>query len=484
MGTLEEPRIAWAFCAVLLAAAALFYGLVPLTSDVSYFVMAASRLLAGERPYVDILETNPPLAFWVSLPPVALAEAVGASPHVFYVLYVCGLIGLALAAVWRLGRGRSDRGLTVVALAAALVLSPGAGFGQREHFATLLLAPYLASLMWRAEGVEVPRRGAAATGLAAGLGLWFKPLFLLFPLAAEAWLLWRRRRPRAVFRVQTMAMAVPVALFPAVVWLAAPEYYTLVVPLALETYGAYQRPLIEVATAAGVQSFAMILLLALLLWRSARTPADGLWIAMAAVGLAVYLIQAKGWAYQLVPGMGFATVALLRLAGQAQPSLLKRVAVAVAAVAFLSNALAFLHVQRVLLANYDGVFEGRPLPKVLLAMTYDNGMMFPFAQERGIAWGSSYPALWMLPSVAKGEVTGAAAEAVVGFAARRVAADLQRFKPDQVFIDARADTATLRGHRVDYLALFAPHGEFQAAWRAYRLARDGGTFQIWERQAE
>lgn len=481
MTALQNPRIVLAFSAALVLSAAVFYALVPLTTDVSYFVMSAERMLAGDKPYVDILETNPPLAFWFTLVPVALAKTTGISPQVAYVLGMCGLIGLMLLVVWHVGRDAADRGLMVVALAVALVLSPHQGFGQREHFTAILLAPYLASVMWRGQGHAISIGLALLTGALAGVGLCFKPLFLLFPLVAEAWL-WRAAdRPRDIIRLQTVVMAVPVLIYPLLVWWVTPEYYSIVVPLALKTYGAYQQPLLAVVLSSAVVSFAMLFGLSVLLYRETAARAESLWLAVALAGLAIYIIQAKGWSYQLVPGLAFAAVALVRLAAQAAPSLLRRVAVAMAAVIFISNIFAFASLQRELLANGDTVFAGAPAPKVLLAMTYDNGIMFPYAQQRGIVWGSSYPALWMMTAVAKQQLTGAEAAEVTQFAARRVAADLDRYKPDQVMVDSRWDTVTLAGHKVDYLQLFSTVPEFQAAWQPYQLLRDGGTFQVYGR---
>ncbi len=57
-----------------LAAALVFHAIVPRTADVSYFLVADGRILDGAVPYVDILETNPPLAFWITLPAVWLAR--------------------------------------------------------------------------------------------------------------------------------------------------------------------------------------------------------------------------------------------------------------------------------------------------------------------------------------------------------------------------------------------------------------------------
>ncbi len=83
-------------CGGFLASALLFHGSVPLPSDVSYFITADGRILDGAVPYVNIMETNPPLAFWISLPAVWMARILGLSPHIAFVGYVCLAIAAAL----------------------------------------------------------------------------------------------------------------------------------------------------------------------------------------------------------------------------------------------------------------------------------------------------------------------------------------------------------------------------------------------------
>ena len=46
-------------------------------ADTSWLITVCERVLAGERLYVDLIETNPPFSVWLYMPPVALANALG-----------------------------------------------------------------------------------------------------------------------------------------------------------------------------------------------------------------------------------------------------------------------------------------------------------------------------------------------------------------------------------------------------------------------
>ena len=82
----------------LLWLASLVYFLhTTLNHDVAWYLVAADRFLDGARLYRDIIEVNPPLAFYLAVPPVAAARLTGWEPIDCLVVYVCLLIALSLA---------------------------------------------------------------------------------------------------------------------------------------------------------------------------------------------------------------------------------------------------------------------------------------------------------------------------------------------------------------------------------------------------
>src|SRR5690606_41055064 len=74
------------------------WGVIP---DTSWIITICERLLAGERLYADIIETNPPATVWLYLPPVRLAGVLGMAPeplvHLYTYLACAGGLALAVA---------------------------------------------------------------------------------------------------------------------------------------------------------------------------------------------------------------------------------------------------------------------------------------------------------------------------------------------------------------------------------------------------
>src|SRR5690606_2319275 len=88
-------------CAAVLAAAIPWQMRWGVVADTSWLITLAERILAGERLYRDIADTNPPFSTWLYVPPVLLARAFGlrAETVVCLCTYLVCLGGLASAAL-------------------------------------------------------------------------------------------------------------------------------------------------------------------------------------------------------------------------------------------------------------------------------------------------------------------------------------------------------------------------------------------------
>jgi len=68
---------------LIFGVALVFYASIQLHHDVAWFAYWNLRQLEGIRPYVDIMEINPPIAFYLTLAPVALVmtQAIVGGPY-------------------------------------------------------------------------------------------------------------------------------------------------------------------------------------------------------------------------------------------------------------------------------------------------------------------------------------------------------------------------------------------------------------------
>ena len=181
--------------AVLVAAFAVL-GLLPQAlsrtlPDIAFPLWAADRMEHGARLYVDILEINPPLFIWLDLPLTWLSRITGLGSITWYRIATSLLLFASLGGCWwALNRALGDhpsayRRLLWLAAAFSLLLLPRLDWGEREHLSLALTLPYILLGIARARGRPVPRGGAILAGLAAGVGIAFKPHFVLVWVGRE-----------------------------------------------------------------------------------------------------------------------------------------------------------------------------------------------------------------------------------------------------------------------------------------------------------
>jgi hypothetical protein len=470
-----------------------------LNHDVAWYLVAADRFLDGARLYRDIIEVNPPLAFYLAVPPVAAARLTGWEPIDCLVVYVFLLIALSLATCDHLLKTQSDRsagyrvGVLFAALA-ALVLQPLALLGQREHFAVILSLPYLVLLTSRFVSSRCGTGEAFAVGVLAVFGFALKPYFLLVPIGLELYLVMQRRSLVTWLRPESLALGAGLGAYALFVYLVHPEYPSVIVPFARLTYDAYEAPFLSVLLKPII---AAVLVGTILYGLGRRAPSvdrrSDVFIVAVAGFLAGYLIQQKGWGYHLYPALAMMWLALASLLlqqmaiGPSWPQRASWILTAAWAGGFILVA--------VLGGPYRNGVPDRMLPIVkryapggaIYAFTSHVWVGFPLVNEAHVRWASRFPSQWLLPGAVRPRSGGsnldpvrkARLERVAIYQAESVIEDLERWTPDLVVVDEQS--------RIDFLGYYLARPRFAALWRSYvhigdvrALSRGGPrTFEVW-----
>src|SRR5579863_2984947 len=88
----------WSLAAIVLLAVLVQVDL-GVSTDGSWYITLAEKMLAGQRPNVDFIEINPPLSFLLYVPPTLAAQWVGVTPEFMVDLFcfVCAGLNLWLA---------------------------------------------------------------------------------------------------------------------------------------------------------------------------------------------------------------------------------------------------------------------------------------------------------------------------------------------------------------------------------------------------
>lgn len=295
-----------------------------ITHDCGLLLHAAQRLLDGDVPYVDFLEQNPPLIYYLLAIPVQAARALGANPIPVYLatfwllvvastLAVRGLLAQAKDVMSSLQRGLLL--LSIVVASECTLLAPD--FGQREHAFAIAFVPLLV-LRWLAyredlregDAVRVPVLFRLLIGLCAGIGIALKHHFVLIWLGIEFACVLRGRRWRKLLAPETLSAGIVLAAYlvhfaflPAAMREA---FFDRWVPFVMSRYWVYEQPM----STAHLAFVGGVLFVyggaAMAAWRATRnspgvaalTKIFALFTCFAIVS---FVVQRKDYSYHLIP---------------------------------------------------------------------------------------------------------------------------------------------------------------------------------------
>ena len=431
--------------------AILMRAVLPFNVDVSWWLIVGERMLDGQRLYVDILETNPPMAGSVYLLAVALARAIHLRPEVVTNALIFILVAASLALTWRALRFSSLReragGAPAVWATALLTILPMYDFGQREHLALVALLPALAVYILRANRERVAPWAILIAGLCAATTMNFKPYFafavgfciLTAAVQARDW--------RVLFAPENWIAAALVVIHAICIVVFYPEYFTLIYPLVRDVYLLLKVPFLAILLMTATALWLVTILVVLALQSRRRKPDAAALVMMAgSLGFAVsFFVQGKGWGYHAYPmiALGLLAAGWAISTGDdehAGSHRLRAGAMLVVALIF-ANACLWFNASVDMRQVQDQVARLGPRPKILM-LSAAAVIGHPMVRELEGTWVSRQEAFWVREIVRRarmhGTIDSATAARLEGYIAREragIVEDFTKQPPDVVLID-------------------------------------------------
>ncbi|MDH5798481.1 MAG: hypothetical protein OEZ19_07935 [Paracoccaceae bacterium] len=458
-----------------------------LDHDVAWYLVATRNWLEGARLYVDIIEVNPPLNFYLTVPAILIADATGFGDQNAQYISFSILLFISLFWCWKIrenveGITTGQRILFQLFIALAVVMPALGALTQRDHIFTVFLLPWLIGFLPSSK--KPPIRSQIARAAFAGLGICLKPHFLIFPISVFLWQCWLKRSLRPLREPWLLAQGIIGLTYVSYVFFVHPEYFSDTIPLGALVYGSYGFS--DRAVLAPIFSmpakFVFISLLLALLSRN-RPPSLGLFVVLTVAGLGTYLSQWKGYPYQLIPfysvsilGLGWLVVAVPGWS----PSRIAAV-----------TTLFMICAVKLLLGPYHNagtVLLGDRVrgQSSVTALTTDLFVGPAVAFYAGAEWSSRYPALWLVPGVVNNiDGTDCAVEVerceTLGHIAERTrrdfVSDLKTFKPEAIIVDNQP--MYIIDKNFDWWTFMEPNPEFAKIMGNYRLEQSMERFDIW-----
>jgi hypothetical protein len=465
VGPVTAPALLpWISIVILFAVAIILRHVLAANTDVSWLLTVGERVLGGQRLYVDVFETNPPMAVMVYIPGIVIARVLGLPVEAVTDSLMFAAIFVSLAIAARILKNssaleRAQSWLLAPLAFAVLAILPMQAFGQREHIAIVELLPLLAVFAVRMKGEMPSIWMAVLAGCGAGLAVSFKPHFAIAIFCAIGCLAIYLRSWKAVFAPEILIAAAIALLYAASVIAFFPEFFTIVSPVVRDVYIPVGLSFPALLEKPALPIWGAAIFVTMVLKRHDRIDAACLLLLTTSLGFAaVFFLQRKGWPYHSYPMIALGLLALGHaLVSNAPRTALDRAfragAIALFAILFARSMLWF-----------DVAFDAQPLQAAvarlgshprILAITAEPGLGHPLVRALNGTWVSRQQGLWVeayLEYMRQHAIIGPQADpALDGYAARERAMlieDIHRIRPSVVLVDNLTGdgSAWLRSH--------------------------------------
>ncbi len=467
----------------------------------------ARRMLAGLTLYGPYnSETNPPLIVWFSALPVALSKRLPFSEATLFYVVVSAMACLSVTWCVRMCRVRGMGRPALLLLATLLVLielpETVLIFGQREALLLICILPFIFALVLQVMP-QLSLFERCALGLAAGLGVCFKPQQTLMLIGIECAAAVLTRSFRRLLAADLLCAVGVCFLYLGAIRLFAPLYISDTLPILVDTYWAigsfsagtlFLRQYPELLLLIFSTSIAMVVL-------KDRTERNAvlLLVSCALAASSAFDIQHTGWGYQRYPAMVFTALAVLFalgyiVAGRTSPKDEEARLILKGAVALAVVVLALIEWKnwKPIQPPEDFGIMGQVKPGESVYVFSTDVSYFDVAYVRHLDWGSRFMHLWMLPAILENEhrvrppgvpfkaLSPARVAQLARMQRTETAEDLERWKPKLVLI-GNCPCAFVR-QDVNLLQWFSQDASFRREWGHYSLYKEIAGFHVYERQ--
>jgi hypothetical protein len=389
--------------------------------------------------------------------------------------------------------------LILVIYAAQLTFDPGYEYGQREHIAVILFCPGLFWFAAREAGRPAPLTGSAFVALVlASLAVLIKPYFLLVPAALLAARVVHVRSWRVLIDPAVCILVAMAILYGILIVLVFPDYLQEVA-IQRQAYFAWSRGWLTVMDASrdAVAAVCLAAVLTILLPIAPERRVLSGYLCLAAVAwLIAAWVQKRGYAYQVLPAVELAdlalVVALAEVVGFApSPSRLGVSGIAVAGAILIGGAFVSMRPLMETFTFERSAFRNKPLIKNLADLAAGRpvllltaGFQFGVPSLAGVQIGSRAPGQNLLPAIvrlANGNADQRATSArLAALADREVVDDLNHYEPHIVAVDHGSGRQALPDD-FQILDFYLQHEDFRLAWQHYQPVRASGGWEFFVR---
>lgn len=277
--------------------------------DVSWDLLIAKRLSEGGNYTHDFFDLNPPLLFYLLIPPVLIAKYFSLNLPLSFRFYIFTLSILSLSLCTLLANRiflKQHRPLAYLMLAMltlTFLVIPMMDFGEREHLLFIFTFPYFLAVICRLEKYSLPAGLALSIGILAFVGFALKPYFLILPLLIETFVLIYTRTLFSWARIETILGIGLLLSYFFFIYSIHPDYLSSVIPIAMQFYyQGFSAPWHEVLYNHLMFFCTLSILVCISQYKKNPYKIPSIVFIIALLGFLIpYFIQQTAWSYHVLP---------------------------------------------------------------------------------------------------------------------------------------------------------------------------------------
>ena len=492
--TLLDPRL---ITAAILIGGFFLLAFSAYIQDIGWFLWGAEVALTDGKLYRDFVEMNAPMIMVLNMIPEAVTLSTGISDMITYDLFTVLVLVLSLWLARRIYRETELAGdgppwawvLPALLIGYVVVAVSIKSWGQREHLTGMLVLPYLALALERVHGRVPSKALVIAAAVLCTIGIGIKPHFV-FPLAAiEAFVAFGIGIRRAVFRLETVIVAVGLVAYLVLSMLIWPEYFRIMRDMGgADAYGGFLQSRMRAPSHFGTSLAVLTILISLAVPARERFRTLRKLLMWVVAGfLLAALSQQKGFDYHFIATLTFATALLmLTLADSTSRHTLARIAAGICLFVIVakvgSRTLRTLRMvasgQGNHISSTIDIIDAYAPRGTVMGVSLGLSPFIPATTYTDAKWGSAFSTVWPLIRSYSDQSTSdapiryhkpAEMDPLERYMYDRMISDMVKNPPDLI-VFRRLLTDELYGDgRFNYLEYFSQDERFRKLFSEYRL---------------
>lgn len=514
----DSPLPIWSFLIFFFVTSTIYLYHNELNCDVGWNLYSMERLLNGAILYIDIVEPNFPLTFYFWIIPVWIGKTLKLSTILCAYTYLFIISGYCLYLCWKLLNNLVELSPVIIrtiflSLVFIIWLYPTGNHGQREHLMVIMCLPYFLVAVNRSLNKPIIARLSIAAGILAGIGIAFKPHFILLYVIIEGYLIFLQRTRYVLKRPENMAILTIIIVYYTWTFYYFDIYRMIV--LANETYFAYNCSIKELLINQDLLIWTVALILFIIFIKTKAKNHDiqlPMFLMVISIGcMLIYFIQKKGYQYHCYPVGAISiiiTALLVTRFAEIINNYKKRnfININIIAILFIISLFSFGVLKCV---RHYIIYRNGEIPKMIdIVREYAANKpiyifsiyvrpSFPLINHSGSLWTVRFPCLWPLPAMYYGDYSLKGNEInyhypdrmgdTERFVMESVISDLEKNQPELLIFDQRgfihknADSLFIEPHMVnfDFIKYFAQNDQFIELLRDYNFIGNVDCYWIY-----